>query len=172
VATDAPTAQRLTGRELPSNPAAVTVVYFASDQSLYAGPRIVLNADLAAFVNHAVQITNVAPSYAPPGQHLLSVTVLGLSNLPDGELAERCRADMASWFPRRDLGKLRHLATYHIPFAQNRQPPGIFATLPPNATPTAGLFLAGEYTESSSIHGAMHSGEKAAQSVLEFLKTQ
>jgi phytoene dehydrogenase-like protein len=172
IATDAPTAHRLTSRDLPSEPVAATCLYFASDESLYGAPRIVLNADPTACVSHAVQLTNLAPSYAPPGQHLLSVTVLGLSADTDAELAERCRAELASWFPRRDLSRLRHLATYRIPFAQFKQPPGVFATLPPNTTPTLGLFLAGEYTESSSIHGAMHSGEKAAQAALDFLATQ
>jgi uncharacterized protein with NAD-binding domain and iron-sulfur cluster len=95
--------------------------------------------------------------------------VLGASDLDDDELVARGRAEMAPWFPGKNLAQLRHLATYRIPYAQFKQPPGIFATLPPNATPTPGLFLAGEYTESSSIHGAMHSGEKAAQAVLAYL---
>ena len=170
IATDAPTAQRLAGRDLPSEGMAVTCLYFASPQSLYSGPRLLLNANDEPFVNHAVQLTNIAPGYAPAGQHLLSVTVLGGSDLDDHSLAARCRADMAPWFPGKDLNQLRHLATYRIPFAQFRQPPGIFATLPGNATPTQGLFLAGEYTESSSIHGAMHSGEKAAKAVLAYLE--
>ena len=169
IATDAPAAQRLTGREFPSVGLGVTCLYFASEQSLYAGPRLLLNAADDSFVNHAVQLTNVAPGYAPAGQHLLSVTVLDPSDLDDAALADRCRAEMAPWFPGKDLARLRHLATYRIPFAQFKQPPGIFATLPPNATPMPGLFLAGEYTESSSIHGAVHSGEKAAQSVLAYL---
>jgi phytoene dehydrogenase-like protein len=172
LATDAPTAARLAGRQIPTEPRKVVAVYFASAQSLYHGPRLLLNANPDAFVNHAIQITNVALGYAPPGQHLLSVTVLGDPALDDAALADRCRADLAPWFPRHDLTHLRHLATYRIPFAQFDQPPGIFATLPPNATPTQGLFLAGEYTESSSIHGAMHSGEKAASAVLEYLRTQ
>jgi phytoene dehydrogenase-like protein len=172
VATDALTAGRLTGRELPGDSLSAACVYFASDKSLYKGPRIVLNAEPGAFVSHAVQLSNAAPSYAPPGQHLLSATVLGPPDLTDGELADRCRADLAAWFPGRDLTRLRHLATYRIRVARLKQPAGIFATLPPNATPTLGLFLAGEYTESSSIHGAMHSGEKAAQAVLAYLRTQ
>jgi phytoene dehydrogenase-like protein len=172
IATDALTAGRMTQRELPSDPVSAACVYFASGESLYKGPRIVLNTEPGAFVSHAAQLTNVAPSYAPSGQHLLSATVLGLPDLTDAELADRCRADMAAWFSGRDLSRLRHLATYRIRFARLKQPPGIFATLPPNATPTLGLFLAGEYTESSSIHGAMHSGEKAAQAVLDYLRTQ
>ena len=169
IATDAPTAQRLTGRELPSGGLGTTCLYFAADQSLYSGPRLLLNASDDAFVNHAVQLTNIAPGYAPAGQHLLSVNVLGANELDDAALVARCLAEMAPWFPGKDLTRLRHLATYRIPYAQFKQPPGIYATLPPNATPTAGLFLAGEYTESSSIHGAMHSGEKAAQAVLAYL---
>jgi phytoene dehydrogenase-like protein len=143
-------------------------VYFAAQQSLYNGPRLVLNANPGAFVNNAVQLTNVSPAYGPPGQHLISCTVLGLPELSDDELQRHCRDDLAAWFPGRDLAevRLRHLATYRIRFAQFRQEPGIFATLPPNTTPTAGLFLAGEYTASSSIHGAMHSGEEAAKAVL------
>jgi phytoene dehydrogenase-like protein len=172
LATDAPTAATLAGIQVPQEPRQVVAVYFASEQSLYDGPRLLLNANPDAFINNAVQINNVAPSYAPAGQHLLSVTVLGDPALDDSALAERCRADLAPWFPRHDLARLRHLATYRIPFAQFSQPPGIFATLPPNATPTQGLFLAGEYTESSSIHGAMHSGEKAAAAVQEYLRAQ
>lgn len=168
IATDAPTAQRLTGCELPSVGLGVTCLYFATDRSLYSGPRLLLNANEDPFVTHAVQLTNIAPAYAPAGQHLLAVTVLDPADLDDAALATRCRAEMAPWFPGRDLNQLRHLATYRIPFAQFKQPPGIFATLPDNTTPRPGLFLAGEYTESSSIHGAMHSGEKAARAVLAY----
>src|SRR5262249_25158710 len=144
IATDAPTAQRLIGRGLPAESAGVTCLYFASDQSLYTGTRLLLNANDQAFVNHAAQLTNIAPRYAPAGQHLLSATILGASELDDDELAARCRADLASWFPGKDLAQCRHLATFRIPFAQFKQPPGIFAALPPNTTPTQGLFLAGE----------------------------
>lgn len=171
IATDAASAERLVGRDLPSDPVSVTCVYFASQQSLYNGPKLLLNANPNAFVNNAVQLSNVSPTYAPPGQHLLSATVLGLPEMGDDELVRRCREDMAPWFPGKDLTKLRHLGTYRIRFAQFRQNPGVFATLPPNAAPTAGLFLAGEFTASSSIHGAMFSGEQAAKAVLASLAT-
>ena len=166
IATDAQAAERLTKRDLPSDPVPVTCVYFGATESLYSGPKLLLNANPDAFVNNAVQLSNLSPVCAPKGQHLLSVTVLGMPELTDTELASRCRDDLASWFPSKDLTKLRHLATYRIRFAQFRQPPGIFESLPTNATPVEGLFLAGEYTEASSINGAMTSGEKAAQAVL------
>jgi len=166
IATDADSARRFIKGDLPSDPVAVTCIYFGTTESLYSGPRLLLNADPDAFVNHAIQISNVSPAYAPKGQHLLSATVLGLPEMSEVDLVARCVTDLTSWFPNKDLGKMSHLATYRIRFAQFRQLPGIFATLPPNTTPTAGLVLAGEYTESSSIQGAMESGEKAAQVVL------
>jgi phytoene dehydrogenase-like protein len=166
IATDVENAQHFTQTELPNEAVSATCVYFATTESLYTGPRLLLNADPGAFVNNAIQISNVSPMYAPKGQHLLSATVLGLPEMSDQDLVTRCRSDISSWFPHKDLANLRHLATYRTRFAQFRQPPGIFARLPTNLTPTAGLVLAGEYTESSSIQGAMESGEKAAQAAL------
>ena len=43
----------------------------------------------------------------------------------------------------------------------------MYNELPDNHTPVEGLFLAGEYTESSSIHGAMHSGGKGGEGDVE-----
>ena len=169
IATDAETARRFVTVDLPVEAVPVTCVYFATTESLYSGPRLLLNADPDAFVNHAIQLSNVSPALAPKGQHLFSATVLGLPDLSDPDLVERCLTDIRSWFPGKDLATLRHLATYRVRFAQFRQSPGVFATLPANVTPTAGLILAGEYTESSSIQGAMASGEKAAQAALSSL---
>lgn len=166
IATDAQTAERLVGRELPSEPVSVTCVYFGTTESLYSGPKLLLNTNPEAFVNHAAQMTNISPAYAPSNQHLIMASVLGIPEMTDDELVARCKEDMAPWFPGRDLSKLRHVGTYRIRFAHFRQPPNVFASLPPNPTPTAGLFLAGEYTRSSSIQGAMQSGEDAAHAVL------
>ncbi|HEV2236478.1 MAG TPA: NAD(P)/FAD-dependent oxidoreductase [Ktedonobacterales bacterium] len=171
IATDAATAHRLTRRELPCEPVAATCLYFASDRPLYAGARLLVNADPRALVSHALQISNVAPGYAPAGQHLLAVA-LAEAPAASGDLAAQARTELAAWFPGQDPGTLRHLATYAVPHARYRQPAGIFATLPPNATPTRGLFLAGDFTESSTLHGAMHSGEKAAAAVLEELHAE
>jgi len=169
VATDAPTAARLTGLELPTAPLSVTCIYFAGAQSLYSGPKLMLNANPDAFVNHAVQISNISPAYAPPGQHLLVASVLGAPELDSAQLVARCRAELASWFPSNALAAFRPVGTYRIPFARCAQPPDVFNRLPANTTRTAGLFIAGEYTESSSIYGAMESGESAARAVVKAL---
>jgi phytoene dehydrogenase-like protein len=166
IATDAETARRFVSVDLPTESVPVTCVYFATTESLYSGPRLLLNANPDAFVNHAIQLSNVSPALAPKGQHLFSATVLGLPDLSDPDLIERCLTDIHSWFPSKDLATLRHLATYRVRFAQFRQSPGVFATLPTNVTPTAGLILAGEYTESSSIQGDGEWGKGGPGSVV------
>ena len=168
LAVESPEATRLAGLDSPAiaKPVATNVVYFSSTASVYDGAQIVLNAATGATVNNVTQLTNVAPEYAPHGKHLLSVQVLGTPDVPDDVLYTRCEADLRRMFPAIPGNALTPLAIYRIPMAQFDQVPGIFAQLPANTTPTPGLFLAGEYTESSSIHGAMHSGEKAAQAIL------
>ena len=131
-----------------------------------------MNAEPGALVSHALQVSNLTPACAPAGQHLLAVALADPARDDDGDLAARVRGELAPWFPGHDLAALQHLATYEIPYARFRQPAGIFARLPRNSTATSGLFLAGEYTESSTMHGAMHSGEKAAAAVLEYLRAE
>src|SRR5205807_285988 len=118
------------------------------------------------------QIAEQLAATLPPSAIRLQTRVEGIVEadgravgvtLTGGDLVARCRDELAPWFPGKNVARLRHLATYRLRFAQFRQPPGIFAALPASETPTAGLFLAGEYTHSSSINGAMESGERAAK---------
>ncbi len=166
LATSSPIAEKFIHQQLPSTPVSTVCLYFAGDERLYAQRKILLNADPHAYVNNAVLVTNMAPTYAPPRKHLLSVTVLDHLKDDDEVIVERSRAEIARWFPDHDLSCWQLLALYRIPFAQFSQPPGIYDELPQNHTAVEGLYLTGEYTQSSSIQGAMHSGEYAAKEVL------
>lgn len=165
VATDSRTAARLTELALPADGLATVAVYFGSARPLVKAKKILLNAAPDAFINNATQISNVAPEYAPPGRHLLSCSVLGDPPLDDALIA-RCRMELAGWFPRADIATLEPLGVARVPFAQFAQPPGVHDGLPRNRTTSTGLYLAGEYTEDSSINGALRSGEAAAGAVL------
>jgi phytoene dehydrogenase-like protein len=152
--------------DLPTfEPLGCTTIYFAGSQPLYQDRLIVLNPDPAGFLNEVVQITNVAPSYAPPGQHLLSCTSLVAQHLDEATI-ERCsRAELQQWFGS-TAASLRCLAIYRLPHAQFRQPPH-WRERRPNIRPsTPGLYLAGEYMQSSSIQGALRSGVEAARAVM------
>ncbi len=162
VATDAPVAGRLADTAAPEGSIGQLCVYYAAGR-LGSGKKIILSAEDEGFVNNAVEISAVAPSYAPRGQHLLSVVALGGFELPDAEIYRRGVEEVTRWYPEADLAPL---AVYRIPYAQFPQPPGIHERLPENRTGTPGLVLAGEYTEDSSINGSMLSGEKAAEEVM------
>jgi phytoene dehydrogenase-like protein len=152
--------------ELPAfEPLGCTTIYFASAEPLYKERLIVLNPDPAGFLNEVVQVTNVAPTYAPPGQHLLSCTSLVAQNLDDASIERRSRGELQQWFGTRATG-LRCLGIYRLPNAQFRQPPHWRERRPNIRTATPGLYLAGEYMQSSSIQGALLSGLGAARAVL------
>jgi len=161
VATDAPTAGGLTGEAVPEGRVGEVCLYYETS-GVGSGRKILLNAEDGAFVNNAVEISNVSEGYAPPGHHLLyAVSLTGL-DLPDDVLYRRGIEDLSRWYPDADF---RPLGLRRIPYGQFAQPPGVHETLPENRTATPGLVLAGEYTEDSSINGAMLSGERAAGAV-------
>ena len=171
IATSSPVAEKFIKRSLPTQGVGTVCLYFAGDERLYAERKILLNTESDAYINNAVLLTNIAPTYAPPRKHLLSVTLAGIPEGDDELIAERCREELAHWFPEHNLQHWQLLGLYRIPFAQFAQPPGIFDELPDNRTDIEGLYVAGEYTKSSSIQGAIHSGEHAARELLKAVGT-
>ncbi|MCG8349386.1 MAG: FAD-dependent oxidoreductase [Chloroflexales bacterium] len=170
LATPAPVAAQLSGLELPKDYVQTVTLYFGGSERIYAGKKILLNAAADAFVNNAQLLSNVAPTYAPPGRHLLSATVLGIPPHDDAELFARAAADLRVMFAgdalaQRALDTYTPLRLYRIPYAQFAQPPGLHLTLPGNISARLGLFFASEFTEASSINAAMISGEKCALAV-------
>lgn len=172
VATPAPETARLTGMTMPEDAVSTITLYFAGDQPMYRGKKILLNAALGAFVNNVQQLTNVAPTYAPPDKHLLSATVIGVPDMSDADLYRHALQDIQRMVTgdveaQAALARYQPLQLYRIPYAQFAQPPGIHPTLPGNRTSVSALYLASETTEASSLNAAMISGEKCAACILE-----
>lgn len=168
----APEAARLSGHKMPDGRTSTVNFYWEGPRPLYRDNKIVLNANPYPIIDSLVQITNAAPSYAPPGRHLLSASYVG--EVPEGDdetLFRLAEADIRLMF-RGDLEALaaldeyRPLRLYRIPYGQFAQPPGIHPHLPDNISGTRGLFFAAEFTEASSQNAAMISGERAAQVIL------
>lgn len=171
IATPAPQAAVLTGLPMPQGKRETITVYFYGDAPVYRGKKLLLNANDDAFVNNAQMMTNIAPEYAPAGQHLLSATILGQPASTDTELYRRALADVHRMLSgdaaaQATLASYQPLACYRIPYAQFDQPPGLHPNLPDNRTSIAGLYFSGEFTEASSLNAAMISGEKCAAAIL------
>ena len=166
LAVDAPESRRLAGTRVPEGQVGSTTLYFAGDEPLWRGKKIRLNANPDAFVNDCAMISSVAPEYAPPGKHLLSASVLGTRGESDGELARRALDDLRRLVPPDRLETYRFLRSYRVTYAQFDQPPGFRSVLPKTIHPEQGLWLAGEYFDTSSINGAIGSGETTARALL------
>ncbi len=169
VATDPPTARRLTGvPQLPGEEQGLgcVTVFLASERNPGVGPRLILDGTRRCVVNHLAPLSAVQPAYAPRGQHLLAAVVVGEALArDDDDLAHLARIDAAGMLGH-DAAAWRVLAVRRIPFSQFAQPPGVFATLPSATTGEPGLYLASEATVDSSYNGAILGGEAAARAVL------
>jgi phytoene dehydrogenase-like protein len=172
IATPAPAAARLTGMAMPSGARQTVTLYYGGDRPVYASKKLALNPAPDAFVNNAQLLTNIAPSYAPPGKHLLGATLIGIPQMSDAELFKRGLRDLHRMFAgdpaaTAALASYQPLRLYRIPYAQFDQPPGLHPKLPDNRSGRPGLYFAAEWTEASSINAAMISGEKCAAALVE-----
>jgi phytoene dehydrogenase-like protein len=168
VATELPAAMALLGEPPPAAVQSVTCVYFAADKAPVEEPTLVLNGEGVGPVNNLCVPSVVAPSYAPAGRHLVSATVLGLPARDDAGLLADVRGQLAGWFGAAVHG-WQHLRTYRIPFALPRQAPPALAVPERPVRVRPGLYVCGDHRDTASIQGAMASGRRAAEAVLEDL---
>jgi len=136
----------------------VAVVYFASERSLYRERMIVLPRGVDRTVRHFAQVTNVDPTLAPRGQHLISASVLDPGSRDASSLANDAQAEIEEVFPGSEL---RHLETVQIAYAVPAQPPG-FAASSTHRHGLRNLVLAGDWSSGASIQSALESGQRAA----------
>jgi len=168
VATDARTASRL----LPGNDApptnTVTTIYHAAPRSpLRRGVLLLdgeqLDTGFGPLVNTVV-LSDAAPTYAPPGQALVSTSLLGLHDGPDVEAAVRAR--LATLYGS-DTSGWRHLATYQIPDALPSMAPPLRPRQPVRVA--AGRYICGDARDTGSQQGALVSGRRVADAALQEL---
>lgn len=165
IATDVATSRRLTHAG-PTEPGRTsTCYYFSTAHAPKEESHLILNGDRTGFINEVAILSNVAPGLAPNGGALISATVLGNEAPSEATILSELR----TWLP--GAKSLRHLRTYRVLNAQMPQPPNFRDSLPSTETKIPGVYLAGEYTENSSIDGAIASGEKCSKAVLRRLSS-
>jgi len=164
VAAEGPSAARLIGEVEPAS-RSVTCFSYAADEPPLAQPILFLNGDGAGPVNNFAVISQVAPSYAPSGKHLVSTTVLGTHKLTEVQLSGFVIAQMKNWFGK-VASTWQFLRGYYLTHAQPQQFPG---ALEPPQRPVRvrpGVYVCGDHRDHASIHGAMVSGRRSAEAVL------
>jgi phytoene dehydrogenase-like protein len=171
VATDAAQASAITGTPLSKTPRPVSCVYFSAPVSPVGEPMLVLNGEGRGPVLNLAVMTEAAPEYAPPGQHLVSAVVVTPTGGADADLEADVRAQMAGWYGAAAVGAWRHLRTYRIPWALFDQRPGTLEPAHRAVRQSAGVYVCGDHVENASINGALEAGRRAAEAVLEDLPT-
>lgn len=132
--------------------------YFSSSQAPYKDRALMLNCEGKGVVNHIVVLNEIAPSYAPKGQFLISVSVLENHLTSSDEVIEgKIRKQMQEWFGQQVLN-WNFLKSYRI---KNAHP----STYPIRDLPSH-IHFAGDYLETPSIQSALATGRQAAEKVI------
>ncbi len=157
-----------TGTPAPLLPSrSTTCMYFTTDELPPGDPILYLDGDGRGPVNSIAVLSRISPHYAPPGQHLISASILGAPS--STELEQVVREQMRSWFGEAVVAKWRHLRTYQIRHAQPEARQLRLGEGPLAAMIEPGLYRCGDWCEDVSINGALLSGRRAGAAVMKAL---
>ncbi|MFA4841092.1 MAG: FAD-dependent oxidoreductase [Agrococcus sp.] len=145
----------------------MTTWWFRATGEPRTGPFLLLDASRrgggpAGPIWNTAVISEVAPSYAPDGQHLVQATTL--LDRPDGRATEaEVRCDLARLYTT-PTDRWEVVAHHVVGHALPAQPPPLSDTAFMWAAER--MVVAGDHRATASIQGALVSGDRAARAVL------
>lgn len=162
IATEAGGAERFLGQSVShSDSNSATCLYFTATSAPVAEPILLLNGEGVGPVNNLTVLSAVSPDYAPPGRHLISISVVDPTAAAATDLEERVRRQSVDWFGT-CAKKWELLRIDRIPHAvpSQRLAPEKPARLRDH------LYQCGDHCGIASLDTALASGAAAAQAVL------
>ena len=168
LATEGPETARLSGTPKLSGSRGEICLYFAAKQPPIDEPYLVLNGEGTGLVNSLTVPSIVAPNYAPAGQHLISVVLIGNLNIDDRSVEAAVCKELTQWFGP-EVNGWRHLKTYRIVHALPDQSPPMPDPSQRSAEKIAGIYVCGEYGSVPGIQWALLSGRQVAEKVIKEL---
>ena len=162
VATEGPTASKLLDLP-PVQSRTAGCVYFSADSPPNDKKYVILDGSGKGPVLNVALISNIAPSYAPPGKHLIAAALPGVIT---GDLEQLARKQLREWWgPQVDSWK--HLRTYAI----SHGGPVQSAPFSPKQRISLGngRFVCGDHRDTGSIQGALYSGRRCGEAVVHSL---
>jgi len=170
VAVDAPALDRLAldGARLGGDVApgrGTAAVHLEAPSSPTRGrPDLHLGAPGEGPIATLAVMSDVAPGYAPPGRHLVTVSTVGVPAEDDDALVGAVREQARGWFGD-EVDAWRPLAVQRIPYAQPRQDPDDLPELTRPVAHAPGVWMCGDHRDTGSIQGALVSGRRTAEAV-------
>jgi len=162
VATDGPTASSLLDIPIVES-RKVGCVYFSADTPPTKEKYVVLDGTGSGPVLNVAVISNVAPSYAPADKHLI---VAALPGVTEGDLEALSRKQLRSWWGSQ-VDDWKYLRTYVINHGGPVQKPPFSPKQRVNLG--NGQFVCGDHRDTGSIQGAMYSGRRCGEAVVQSL---
>jgi phytoene dehydrogenase-like protein len=141
----------------------VECLYFAAAEAPIGDRYLVLNGEGNGPINNLCVPSVVAPGYAPPGHHLVSVTVLHPAASQD-QLLHNVRQQLRDWFGDK-ANTWEFLRSYRIQHAlpdQSLEHGGVNMSA---VRVSHGLYVCGDHRGTASLNGAMLSGRRAAEAI-------
>lgn len=143
-------------------------LYFSSPKAPINTPYLILNGEGTGVINSLTVPSVVANSYAPAGEALISVVLIGDLTIDDKTARSKVRKELSEWFGP-VVEKWRHLKTYRIRHALPSQPPPIPDPTVPTKPVKPGVYVCGEYQSVPGIQWALLSGRHAAEAAIKYL---
>jgi phytoene dehydrogenase-like protein len=162
VAVDGPEAARLLHYEKPVLSKSCVCYYFGAKEPPVREPMLVLSGSTRGPINNLAVMEVVQPSYAPQGESLISVTVVGTPSRDEDALRKMVRGQLKRWFGL-VVQEWKLLRMYRIDHAL----PVIYPMeMNQMARIRPGVYAAGDHRLMPSFQGAMESGRRAAEMLL------
>ena len=168
LATDGPQTQHLLGKPASIVSHGELCLYFTAKEAPINDPYLILNGEEKSLINSLTVPSIVSTSYAPAGQELISVVLLGHLALDDKAAESAVRKELTGWFGP-VVEEWRHLKTYRIEHALPAQPPPMPDPTVPAKPVKPGIYVCGEYQSVPGIQWALLSGRHAAEAVIKEL---
>ncbi|WP_112240241.1 NAD(P)/FAD-dependent oxidoreductase [Kribbella monticola] len=140
----------------------LSTYWFATDEAPRSDKLLLVDGKQDGPVVNTAVVSNVAPSYAPPGSHLVQATTLW----PTAAVESEVRIQLSRMYGQ-SAGGWDLVVRHDIPAALPEQPAPLVARQ--SVELGEGLFVAGDYRDTASIQGALVSGRRAANAVVSHL---
>lgn len=160
IATDGPAASKLIDRMADPGSNPVSCVWFSADIPPTTSRSIILDGMNSGPVINVAVMTNVAPSYAPAGRHLIAAACPGTLS---ADLEDQARAQLNEWFGDQVDGWTT-LRVDRIEHGQPKQAPPLKPRQRVHLSD--GRWVCGDHRDTGSLQGAMFSGRRTAEAIL------
>ena len=145
-----------------------THLHYIANEPPIPQPLVALNTNKTHLSNNICTISQVASGYAPVDKHLVSVSVVGITNHSNIELDKMVRKELKTWFGG-VVEEWQHLQTKKINYALPNQE-SVYHKIPDTQIKIKkGLYVCGDFLLNGSINAAMRTGRKAGDLVIQNL---